>query len=173
MKFSRPITSNMPKRERYTLYFEALSRVIKERHDWIGSYDSGTNWCKFLHQDDAITFNLHIPRLFCYTARFPRGNNEVIAYLRIRDNHPLFDHLHKQRSEIDSDFDSAPDWRAPSAHKSRSIVLIRPGSIGDTEHKLEEYGEWHIETLLKLNEAFTPRIKRWLACSQMKEKFYE
>ena len=153
----------MPRKERYTLYFESLRRDMELKHDWESTYDPEKNWCKFLPRDDAVTYGLFIPGLFCYTARFPRGDNEVRAYMRILNNHALFDYLYKQRSEIDPDFDGVPVWEAPSTYKYRQVVLIRPGSICGTEFELREIGEWHIENLLKLNEAFTPRIKKWLA----------
>ena len=165
MRFSRPITENMSRKERYVLYFESLRRDMELKHDWQGSYDHETNWCKFLPRDDAVTYGLHFPKLFCYTARFPRGDNEVRAYMRIEDNHVLFDHLFRRRWEIDAHFDAVPVWEAPSTYKYRQVVLIRPGSIWRTENELQEIGEWHIETLLKLNEVFAPRIKRWLTRS--------
>ena len=47
MRFSRPITRNMSRHERYALYFESLRRGMELRHDWIGTYDPEKNWCKF------------------------------------------------------------------------------------------------------------------------------
>ena len=38
------------------------------------------------------------------------------------------------------------------------VFVSRNGSIQSPEGELQEIGEWHIETLLKLNEVFTPRI---------------
>ena len=94
MRFSHPVTEIMSRKERYALYFESLRRDMELRHDWESTYDPEKNWCKFLPRDHAVTYGLFIPGLFCYTARFPRGDNEVRAYMRIVDNHALFDHFH-------------------------------------------------------------------------------
>ena len=130
------------------------------RHDWQSAYDATSNRCSFLPKEDAVAFGLTVPK-FCFYARFPRGDNEVISYLYIRHNHELFDHLCNLKSGIDAYFGSTLLWDS-------SCGL--PGSILATQHELEEYGEWHIETLLKLNQAFAPRIRRWFARSLMKEK---
>ena len=165
MRFSRSVTENMSRKERYALYFESLRRDMELRYDWESAYDPGRNWCKFLPRNDAVTYGLFIPRLFCYIARFPRGDSEVISYLYIRRNHELFDHLCNLKSEIDTNFSSPLLWDSSCGLKGRRIFASCPGSILATQHELEEYGEWHIETLLKLNEVFTPRIKRWLTRS--------
>ena len=172
MRFSRPVTENMPRKERYTLYFESLRRAMELRHDWQSAYDAASNRCSFLSREDAVAFGLTVPT-FCFYARFPRGDSEVISYLYIRRNHELFDHLCNLKSEIDTYFGSTLLWDSSCGLKGRRIFAICPGSILATQYELEEYGEWHIETLLKLNQAFAPRIRRWLARSLMKEKLYE
>ena len=106
MDFSRSITENMSRKERYTLYFESLREVMKW-HDWRSLYSSGTNWCRFLPKDDVV--DLAVP-IYSYTARFPRGNVEAAAMLVIRDNHQLFEDLCGLKSEIESDFGGTLDW---------------------------------------------------------------
>ena len=165
MKFSRPITKNMSKKERYMLYFESLCRDMKLKHDWDSHYEDGKNRCRFLHRDDAGSFGLVVP-VFSYSARFPRGDKEVETYLSIRHDHELFDHLRGLKSEIEADFGSTLDWQEPGA-KKRAAITIRNGSIFATQHELEEYGEWHIEKLLKFNETFAPRIRKWFARSPL------
>lgn len=109
MDFSRSITENMSRKERYTLYFEALRETMR-RHDWDSLYSSGTNWCRFLPKNDVV--HLAVP-IYSYTARFPRGDAEVAAMLVIRDNHELFNYLAGLKSEVESDFGVTLD--CPSA----------------------------------------------------------
>ena len=161
--FSRSITENMPRKERYTLYFESLRKVMNW-HDWRSLYSSGTNWCRFLLKDDVV--DLAVP-IYSYTARFPRGDTEVAAMLVIRDNHELFEYLFGLKSEIESDFGCTLDWsqrlnRTPETDRKRQTFASRHGSIKSPERELKEIGEWHIKTLIKLNEAFAPRIKSYI-----------
>ena len=163
MDFSRSITENMSRKERYTLYFESL-REVMNWHDWRSLYSSGTNWCRFLPKDDVV--DLAVPN-YSYTARFPRGNTEVAAMLVIRDNHELFEYLCGLKSEIESDFGSTLDWsqhlnRAPERDRKRQTFASLRGNIESRECELKEIGEWHIETLIKLNEVFAPRIKSYI-----------
>ena len=163
MDFSRSITENMSRKERYTLYFESLREVMKW-HDWRSLYSSGTNWCRFLPNDDVV--DLAVP-IYSYTARFPKGNAEVAGMLVIRDNHELFEYLCGLKSEIESDFGGTLDWsqrlnRAPETDRKRQTFASYRGSIESPEQKLKEIGEWHIETLIKLNEVFAPRIKLYI-----------
>ena len=163
MDFSRSITENMSRKERYTLYFESLREAMR-RYDWDSLYSPGTNWCRFLPKDDVI--HLAVP-IYSYTARFPKGDAEVAGMLTIRDNHELFEYLCGLKSEIESDFGSTLDWsqrlnRDPERARKRQTFASRSGSIESPEHELKEIGEWHIETLIKLNEAFAPRIKSYI-----------
>ena len=160
MKFSRPITEHTPRKERYTLYFEALQRDVELKNDWTSIYTNGENRCRFLHRDDADRFGLAVP-MFSYSARFSKSD-KVETYLSMRHNHELFDHLRGLKSEIEANFGSTLDWQERGA-TVRAATTIRPGNIFATQRELEEYGEWHIENLLKLNEVFTPKIKRWFA----------
>lgn len=166
MEFLKSITENMSRKERYTLYFESLRREMEVKHDWISIYCDGKNRCRFLHRNDADCFGLTDPRVFSYSARFPSGDKEVETYMSIRDNHELFDHLRGLKSEIEAEFGSTLDWLIKPGVRKRAVITIRRGSILVAQHELEEHCEWHIEKLLKLNEAFTPRIKQWFAHSE-------
>ena len=159
MKFSRPITQNMSRKERYTLYFESLRRDMELKHDWKNIYTLGENRCRFLHSADAERFELRVPT-FSYSARFSRSD-KVETYMSMRHNQELFDHLRGLRSEIEADFGSTLDSQERGA-TVHAATTIRHGNIFATQRELEEYGEWHIEELFKLNEIFTPRIKKWL-----------
>ena len=77
MDFSRSITENMSRKERYMLYFKSLRQELNQ-HDWRSLYSSGTNWCRFLPKDDVV--DLAVP-IYSYTARFPRGDTEVAGYV--------------------------------------------------------------------------------------------
>lgn len=163
MNFSAPITENTSRKESYTLYFESL-REVMESNDWRSLYTSGTNWCRFLPKDDVV--DLAVP-IYSYTARFPRGDEEVAAMLVIRDNHELFEYLCGLKSVIESDFGEILDWsqrlnRDPETDRKRQIFASRRGSIESLERELKEFGAWHIETLIKLNEVFAPRMKSYI-----------
>ena len=163
MDFSASITENMSRKERYTLYFGSIRQVMSPHH-WKSLYSSGTNWCRFLPEDDVV--DLAIP-IYSYTARFPKGDEEVATMLVIRDNHELFEYLYGLKSEIESDFGEALDWsqrlnRDPDTDRKRQPFASRHGSIESLEPELKEFGEWHIETLIKLNKVFAPRIKSYI-----------
>ena len=89
--------------------------------------------------------------------------------MSLRHNQELFDHLRGLKSEIEADLGSTLDWQEPGA-KKRAAIIIRNGSIFATQHELEEYGEWHIETLLKLDNVITPRIKLWCGEVELKSR---
>ena len=165
MEFARPITQNMPYKERFTLYFESLSKTMEARHDWASANDGPPAGRSYRFQPTANTerfWNL-LRGECCYRAWFPEGDTEVVAGLHIRESQILLDSLHKLRAEIESDFGGTLDWtqrlcRNPKTQKRKLIFASHSGSIQSPEAELQEIGEWHIETLLKLNEAFTQRI---------------
>lgn len=82
MDFSRLVTKNMSRPERHVLYFELLHEVM-ERYDWTSACSSKVNWRRFLPKEDAIALNVVVPKIYAYTARFPRGDAEVVASLVI------------------------------------------------------------------------------------------
>lgn len=166
MDFSRSITENMSRKERYTLYFESLREAMKE-YDWANLYSSGANWCRFLPEEDAVTYSVVVPKIYAYIAKFPGGDAEVAVLLAIYNDRELFGYLNERKSEIESDFGDALDWsqslnRDPERYKKRQTFASRRGSIKSPERELKEIGEWHIEILIKLNEAFAPRIKSYI-----------
>ena len=164
MEFLRPITENMSRKERYTLYFESLREAMKS-HDWRDLYCFGDNWCRLKPKDDAV--DLAVP-IYSYNAKFPGGDAEVAALCVIRDNHELFEYLCGLKSEIESDFGGTLDWsqrlnRDPKRDKKRQTFASCRGNILLPESKLQEIGEWQIDTLLKLDSAFAPRIKEFIS----------
>ena len=163
MELSRAITQHLPKRERYMVYFESLRSSMK-RHGWRSLYSSGTNWCRFLPESVAREFGLGVP-VFSYSARFPNGDVEIAAILRIRKDRELFDDLHELKGEIETDFGGALDWsqrlnNKPAKRIGRQIFTSYHGSIFAAESELQEFGDWHIDTLLRLDDVFTPRIRQ-------------
>lgn len=165
MKFSRPITQNMPDKERLMLYFQSLSKVMDVRHDWTSANDgsSAGRSYRFRSGENTERFWNLLRGECCYRAWFPEGEAEVAAGLHIRESQILLDALHKLKAEIESDFGGTLDWtqrlsRNPKTQKRKLIFVSRNGSIQSPGRESQEVGEWHIETLLKLNEVFTPRI---------------
>ena len=166
MEFSRPITQNMHDRERFTLYFESLSKAMEARHDWTSAPDGQIGGRSYRFRSKANTervWNL-LRGECCYRAWFPKGDIEVVAGFHIRESEELFNALYNLKAEIESNFGGALDWtqrlcRNPKTQKRRLIFASRNGSIQSSESELREIGEWHIETLIKLAEVFTPKIK--------------
>ena len=167
MEFSRPITQNMAGKERFTLYFKSLSRAMEGRHDWTSAHDgppAGRSYRFRSRENTARLWNL-LRGECCYRAWFPVGDTEVMAGFHIRESQALLDTLHKLKTEVESNFGDKLDWtqrlcRNPKTQKRKLIFVSRNGSIQSPEHELQEIGEWHIETLLKLNQVFTPIIER-------------
>ena len=166
MKFPRPINRNMLRKERLTLYFNSLFDAMNTEYDWTNSRD-GSNRSSYRFQARANSgefWNLLLG-VCSYRAWFPQGDTEVVAGLHIRESQVLLDALHELKAEIECDFGYTLDWsqrlcRNPGRQKRKFIFASRGGSIHSPEHELLEIGEWHIETLLKLDEVFTPRIQR-------------
>ena len=167
MEFSRPITQNMTDNERFLLYFESLSKAMEARHDWTSSPDGPLGGRSYRFRSKANTgrvWNL-LRGECCYRAWFPKGDTEVVAGFHIRESEELFNALYNLKAEIGSDFGGALDWtqrlcRNPKTQKRRLVFASRNGSIQSSEAELQEIGEWHIETMLKLSEAFTPIVER-------------
>ena len=165
MEFSRPITQNLPDKERFMLYFESLSKTMDGRHDWTSANDgppAGRSY-RFKSRANTESFWNLLRGECCYRAWFPEGDTEIVAGFHIRESQVLLDTLHKLKTEIESDFGGTLDWtqrlcRNPKTQKRKLIFVSRNGSIQSPERELQEIGEWHIETLLKLNQVFTPRI---------------
>ena len=87
----------------------------------------------------------------------------MVAGLQIENSQALLDALLELKTEIESDFGDTLDWsqrlcRNPGTQNRKFIFASRRGSIQCMECELQEIGEWHIDTLLKLDEVFTPRI---------------
>ena len=169
MEFSRPTTQNVPDKERCTLYFESLSKAMESAYGWECSYSwdpPGSRECRFQSKANTEQFWNHRQGECCYRAWFPQGNQEVVAGLLIRESQPLLNALHKLKREIEADFGDTLDWsqrlcRNAKSQKRKIIFASRRGNIQSAQAELQEISEWHIETLLKLNEVFTPRIKEW------------
>lgn len=170
MKFSKQMTPKMSNRKRRKLYFASLCAAMESEHDWKNLVDgsSGRKY-RFLPKIN-VSSCWNIQRGECwYCAWFPyggleAGDTEVVTGLDIR-NQALYHTIKNLKGEIESDFGGTLDWsqrlcRNPKTQKRKFVFTRHLGSIQSPEHELQEIAEWHIETLLKLDEVFTHRIER-------------
>lgn len=146
-------------------YFTSLRNAMKLEHGWKSCTEGNAQFprsCRF-HPAGNVEPFVNIQRGECsYRAWFPESNGKIVAGLIIRQNQALFNAIHELRAEIESDFGSVLDWtqrlcRDPGQRR-KFVFTSRPGSIQSLEDELLEISEWHIATLLKLDEAFTHRI---------------
>lgn len=158
----------MSVKENRKLYFESLRDAMESEHGWKSCTEGDSSFprsCRFQPAGKVGPFG-NIQRGECaYRAWFPKGDTEIVAGLLIRENQALFDVIQELKAEIESDFGSELDWsqrlcRNPKKQKRRFVFALHPRSIQSLEHELQEIAEWHIETLLKLDEVFTPRIEQ-------------
>ena len=170
MEFVRPITHNLPSPERFNLYFKSLSHAMESKHDWQHLYTPSYNrrGCRLKPRRNVGSIWNLLNGLCCYRAWFPARNTLVTAGLQIEQEHSqaLLDELRELKAEIESDFGGVLDWsqrlcRNPEKQQRKFIFVSRHGSIQSPVHELQEIGEWHIDTLLKLDKAFTPRIEAY------------
>ena len=152
MTFSRPITTNMPEKERFTLYFESLIKAMEARYDWISVDDASLDGRSYRFRPKRYTGKLwNIQRgECCYRAWFPSDkwfpsvNTEVVAGLHIRESQALLNALRELKAEIETDFGDTLDWsqklcRSPR-QKRKFVFASRRGSIQSSERRVA--GNW-------------------------------
>ena len=168
MEFLRPITNNIAEKERFALYFDSLSAAMEAKYDWASSgFRRGP---RFKPKRNTGRFWDLQRGECCYRAWFPARKTEsvVVAGLQIRESQALLDAMRELKTEIESDFGDTLDWSQrlcdnPKTQNRKFIFASRRGNISLPETELQEIGEWHIDTLLKLDKAFTPRIEEYIS----------
>ena len=74
-------------------------------------------------------------------------------------NLALFEALEEEKVAIESDFGKTLDWQRLEGKRACRIAMTRPGSIDETETKLEEINSWMVSNLLKFKEVFSPHFR--------------
>ena len=145
------------KGERYRSYFQGLIDELREKYKFTGIRAAQpSNWQSFSSGIQGVR----------YRATFPQGSR-VHALVKIDQKHlenrlDIFDTLKKQEVEIVDSLGSPLEWERRDDKRESFIIVSRAGSIDSADSELEEIREWHIETLLKLKEVFTPEIEKVL-----------
>ena len=145
------------KQEKHRNYFQTLIDELREKHKFTGiRVAQPFNWQSFSSGIRGVR----------YRATFAQGNR-VHALVKIDQKHlenrlDIFDTLKKQEVEITDSLGSPLEWERRNDKRESFIIVSREGSIDSADSELEEIREWHIETLLKLKEVFTPEIEKVL-----------
>ena len=153
-KISGPLSF---KQEKYRDYFQTLIDELREKHKFTGiRVAQPFNWQSFSSGIRGVR----------YRATFAQGNR-VHALVKIDQKHlenrlDIFDTLKNQEVEIVDSLGSLLEWERRNDRRESFIIVSREGSIDSADSELEEIREWHIETLLKLKEVFTPEIEKVL-----------
>lgn len=100
------------------------------------------------------------------------GKNELRVELsmsraKTEENKYLFDHLHEQRESLERDFGAPFEWLRLDEKKSSRIQYSFPAD-GYNREKWEEWIEWHLEYMTKLEKVLKEPLGR--AAQKMKSE---
>ena len=142
------------RRERYGTFFQTLIDTLRERHGFTNARKAfPQNWYFF-----ATGY-----RPFQYGANFTKDKTaRVEVYIDEGEadmNLALFEALEEEKVAIESDFGKTLDWQRLEGKRACRIAMTRPGSIDETETKLEEINSWMVSNLLKFKEVFSPHFR--------------
>ena len=149
----------------YKFYGELTDTKKKQQDFW-----------KFL-KDRIIQRNInsikpHSPRA-CHWMNFAIGstgtymaatvdtNSESMSVgIRIRSDKTLFHRLKSIKDEVEQEFGGAFRWFTKENKKCSNIRFYKENFDIDNQDQWEEYADWMIENLIKLQKVFSHRVKQ-------------
>ena len=146
------------RQERYREFFQPLIDSLRERHRL-------TNFPKARPQN-WYTFRAGYGKGIQYGANFTgqkRARVEVYIDEGQKDHNIwLLEKLEEHRAEAESVLGEILDWQRLEHRRACRIALDRPGSIEDDPDTLAEVQQWMVDRLLKLKQAFDPKLAELL-----------
>ena len=155
------------RRERYTLYFQALIDELSEQHNFPNArLVQGRHFHQFYSGTTGIYYVPGFRRGRSLSGLYDQGKR---AYTMLglwsnnrESNKVIFDVLKERESEINAQFGGELEWYRRNDITRSYIGLSREGDIDSDERALETIKIWHIQNLLKLKEVFTTKIQHAL-----------
>ncbi len=146
-----------PRLEAYRRFFQVLMDELRERHAFTGArVAQPQNWYAFTSGIQGIY----------YSFSFAQGGRvRAEAYIDRGDAHEnksLFDSLHKQRREIERDFEESLDWERLDDRRASRVAIYRDGKIDSSDDTLAAIRAWAIERLLRIKKVLGPKLEREL-----------
>lgn len=141
--------------EAYRAFFQSLMDELRTKHHFTkAKIAQPQNWASFPTGVSGIT----------YTASFAQGKRvRAELYIDLGDtekNKNLFDWLFSQKDEIETEFGQHLEWERLDDRRASRIAAYRKGSIDEVESH-PEIQAWLVESLLKLRDVFSNRLKAY------------
>ena len=151
------------RREKYTLYFQALIDELSEQHNFPNTHlVQGRHFHQFYSGTTDIYYVPGFRRRRSLSGFYHQGR-QAFTVLGLWSNNRernkvIFDVLKERESEIKARFGGELEWYRRNDIARSYIGLSREGDIDSDKRALEDIKAWHIENLLKLKYVFTPEI---------------
>ena len=114
------------------------------------------------HKGPWITFPNIGKTGFRLATSFQRRQFEVELVIQKSDqrlNEAAFDHLYRERADIEAEIGQQLEWdRNNYGRKASRAFLSRPGTIKSPVDEIEEFKRWAVDLLPRFRDAFEPRI---------------
>jgi hypothetical protein len=138
----------------YQTFFQRLLDELREKHRFTNaSAGQPQNWYSFSSGTTG----------FQYSAAFKKDRRlGVELYIDFGDEDQNLAALHALQAEaaaIEAEIGEGLSWEELENRRACRIALYRPGSIVDSQDKLDEHRGWVVEKLLAFKKAFGPRIR--------------
>lgn len=88
------------------------------------------------------------------------GSARVLAWLTPDNDRAVFDLLHRERSEIESELGAELVWERLAGHKWSTVSLRCPFDWSMSDDDLEEIQQWMIGWIPKFKRVLEPRLNR-------------
>lgn len=141
------------KGERYQNYFQSLIDTLRDTHRFTSAKaGQPQNWYSFSSGVSGLT----------YGANFAQGGKaRAELYIDLGDqekNKYVFDQLHNQKEQIQSDLGVEVSWERLDNKRASRLAIYTDGAIDDSDSDLERVKIWHIEKLLKIKASLGNKI---------------
>lgn len=143
-----------PRRVAYQRFFQGLLDELREKHKLTNARAAQPqSWTSFSFGIGG--FSLAV----CFSLG---GRIRTELYIDTKDaeqNLLIFDALSKDRTAIEREFGEALEWERLDEKRACRIACYRPGSVVDSDEKLEELHVWSVERLQRFKRVFSARLK--------------
>ncbi len=146
-----------PRAEAYREYFQSLLDELRMRHRFTTA--------KIAQPQSWYSFSSGVRGVSLSNSFAQGGKIRAEVYIDLQDkerNKRLFDRLHEQQSEIETELGESLSWERLDERQSCRIAIYRAGSIDVPKPARDELRAWSIEKLLKLKKVLVPRADKLL-----------
>ena len=142
-------------KNKYNLYFQELIDELREKYNFTNAQiasDKG-NYFDFPTGFTGITYKAHFSS---------NGKGYTAMHINFKDyekNKTFYDVLIERKDEINAKIDNLLNWERRDDMLRCVISMERDGNIEVDQNELAAIKTWHIQSLLKFKEVFTPEIE--------------